>query len=131
MYELGYPRYAIQSTDLGWFVAMWMASDSASSVTAHMTDFWFQPPNATDLKRYMRNETTEEENLSIEATRAFQAEDFGYAQVQSTRPLQLALAMTDSPVGWAGWIWQLLVALGDGYDYGYGGPTGVVTTAFF
>jgi hypothetical protein len=96
-----------------------------------MTDFWFQPPNATDLKRYMRNETTEEENLSIEATRAFQAEDFGYAQVQSTRPLQLAFAMTDSPVGWAGWIWQLLVALGDGYDYGYGGPTGVVTTAFF
>lgn len=119
MHQLGYKRYMVQSTDLGWFVGSFMTEVARDSVVAHSTDFWFAPPDATDLERYANHTTSPEENISIEATQAFQAEDFGYANIHSTRPLQLAHGMTDSPVGWAAWIWQLIKALNDGYDYSY------------
>ena len=68
MHQLGYPRYAVHSTDLGWLVGSWMAGDHASNLIAHSSDFWFNPPNATDLERYARGETTAEENSAIEGT---------------------------------------------------------------
>ena len=45
-----------------------MAGDHASNLIAHSSDFWFNPPNATDLERYARGETTAEENAAIEGT---------------------------------------------------------------
>ncbi|KAK3385163.1 Alpha/Beta hydrolase protein [Podospora didyma] len=126
MHQLGYSSYAIFSTDLGWEVAMWMVHDASASVTAHMTDFFLPQPNATDLARFAAEQTTAEETAWISSLQAYQTDDFGYAIVQSTRPLALALAMTDSPVGFAGWVQQLLSTASDGYPYT---PEEVITTS--
>ncbi|KAK0707110.1 Alpha/Beta hydrolase protein [Lasiosphaeria miniovina] len=117
MHQLGYPTYALSSTDLGWEVAMWMVHDFPASVVAHATDFFMPPPNATDLARFAANQTTAEENDWILSLQAFQADNSGYSLVHGTRPLALALAMTDSPVGFAGWVLQLLGVASDGYNY--------------
>jgi hypothetical protein len=52
MQQLGYTQYGIQTTDLGWFVGMWMVQDHTASLIGHGTDFWFQPPNATKQAEY-------------------------------------------------------------------------------
>ena len=52
MQQLGYAQYGIQTTDLGWWVGMWMMQDHADSLIGHGTDFWFQAPNDTVLAAY-------------------------------------------------------------------------------
>lgn len=117
MKKLGYHRYALYSTDLGFAIAAQMISDVASSILAHMTDFYMIYPDTADQQRFALNQTTEEENAYIAASSAWAAMDSGYSVIQSTRPLSIAQAMTDSPVGFLGWIWQLMNTLGDGYVY--------------
>ena len=126
MHQLGYSRYAVFSTDLGWRVGMWMTQDT-SSIIAHATDFFLVAPNSTDLERFARNETTTEESIFIRSLTAFRTEDFGYAGVHDTKPLALAFALSDSPVGFAGWVWQLMATLSDGYNYS---KEELVTSAF-
>ena len=117
MQRLGYSRYAIYTTDLGTFIGLWMLSDSSERVVSHLTDFYFVAPNATDMQRYETNQTTAEENAFIESDQSLKANNSGYLVVQSTRPLSVALAMTDSPVGFVGWMWQLMHTFSDGYPY--------------
>jgi len=116
MHQLGYTTYAIFSTDLGWIVASWMTAD-VTSVMAHATDFFQVGPNATDLERFARNETTAEETGYMIALQEYQTNHFAYALSHATKPLSLALAMTDSPVGFLGWVWSLVEAVSDGYAY--------------
>lgn len=116
MHQLGYLKYAVASTDLGWAVGSWMTYDT-TSIIAHSTDFFIASPNATDLARFAANETSAQETAYLKGIQQFQANDFGYSVVQSTKPLALALALTDSPVGFAGWVWQLIATLADGYAY--------------
>jgi pimeloyl-ACP methyl ester carboxylesterase len=116
MKQLGYPKYSIFSTDLGWLVGMWMAADT-TSVTAHMTDFFAVAPNATDIERLARNETTAEETAYMLASGEYQNNHFAYALVHGHRSLSVALAMTDSPVGFLGWVWQVMNAASAGYAY--------------
>ena len=58
---------------------------------------------------------------------AYTNEDLGYADIQKTKPLQIAHAMSDSPVGWTGWVWHIYHELSDGYDYT---PEEIITDAF-
>jgi pimeloyl-ACP methyl ester carboxylesterase len=116
MHQLGYAKYAVASTDLGWLVASWMTYDT-TSVIAHSTDFFLVIPNATDVARFAANETSADETAYIKSLGQFQTDDFGYSVIQGTKPLQLALALTDSPVGFVGWIWQLMASISDGYMY--------------
>jgi len=116
MHQLGYLKYVVASTDLGWLVGSWMAYDT-TSVIAHSTDFFVVTPNATDLARFAANETSVQETAYMTSLQQFQTNDFAYSVIQGTKPLALALALTDSPVGFAGWIWQLIATLGDGYAY--------------
>jgi pimeloyl-ACP methyl ester carboxylesterase len=39
MHALGYDKYGIVTTDLGWLVGMWMADIVPDSLIGHMTDF--------------------------------------------------------------------------------------------
>jgi hypothetical protein len=116
MHQLGYDKYAIFSTDLGWYVGSWMTADS-TSVMAHVTDFFSVMPNSTDLERFAKNETTEEETAYILSAQEYQATHFAYALLHATKPLSVALAMTDSPVGFLGWVWSLVEGVSDGYTY--------------
>lgn len=117
MHQLGYDRYAIYTTDLGTFIGRWMVSDAEASIVSHLTDFPFVTPNATDLARYAANQTTPEENAFIEEENNFLTEHAGYQAVHSTKPLALSQALTDSPVGFLGWVWHLVQAASDVYQY--------------
>lgn len=117
MKQLGYDKYAIYTTDLGSFVARWMTVDAADSVVSRLTDFYFIAPNATDLQRYAANETTPEENTFMSQYISFNTDDFGYYAEQSTRPLALTESLTDSPVGFLAWMWQLRHVVSGEYDY--------------
>jgi hypothetical protein len=107
MHQLGYDRYGVASTDIGWEVAIGMVQNFESNIIGHFTDFFLATPNATDLARFENNQTTAEENTFILGMNAWESSHAAYAIVHSQKPLALALAMSDSPVGFAGWVWDL------------------------
>ena len=110
MHQLGYPRYVIQGGDLGGITLRYMAGNYPSSVLSVLSNFWFIPPNATDRQRYNEHLTTPDETFVIEGLD--QANDLGsgYRLEQLTMPLQLAVAQTDSPLGFAMWIYDFMRA---------------------
>ncbi|KAH8886094.1 alpha/beta-hydrolase [Thozetella sp. PMI_491] len=117
MRQLGYENYGLVTTDLGFPVGMWMMVDSTERIIGHFTDFYFIDPTEDDLARYTLGQTTQEETDYIAAAQDFQTNHFSYASVQGQKPLALSLAMADSPVGYAGWLWDLIHAASDGYNY--------------
>ncbi|KAF2657733.1 alpha/beta-hydrolase [Lophiostoma macrostomum CBS 122681] len=117
MKQLGYTKYGVQSTDLGWWVGMWMVQDHTDSLIGHSTDFWLQAPNATVLEKYAANQTTPEENEYIVGIGEFENYHAGYMAIHNTKPLQLSIAMSDSPVGFLAWMLQLITIVSDGYEY--------------
>lgn len=117
MRQLHYDKYSIYTTDLGTFIGYWMLPDSLDSVTSHITDFFFATPNATDLARYEANQTTRAETSYIAELQQTERIDFTYMQLHGTRPLSVAIAMTDSPIGFVAWIWDLMWRLSGGYAY--------------
>ena len=93
---LGIARFAIHGGDWGAAIASWMAFDFPGSVAAlHLTTAILQPepidPDA-DERAYLaaRGERGPWES--------------GYQAIQGTKPLTLAYALTDSPVGLAAWL---------------------------
>ncbi|KAJ4247455.1 hypothetical protein NW762_013130 [Fusarium torreyae] len=127
MAQLGYDKYGVVSTDLGWWVGMWMVDVVPKGrIAGHFSDFFLVPPNSTDLERYQKNETTEAETKYIASNQAWYNEHTGYQHVQTQQPLSIGQAMADSPVGFAGWIWQLMFSVSDGYHYTF---DEIITTA--
>ena len=107
MHQLGYPTYGIVTTDLGWFVGSWMAKDVPDSLRGHFMDFALLAPNATDLERFSANQTTPEETAFINSFIAFTANHFAYSAAHEQKPLALGYSMSDSPVGFLAWLWDL------------------------
>ena len=113
MQQLGYEKYAIYSTDLGFAVALGLLADYQESVTKHITDLYLVFPNSTDIERYTANETTAEESRFISAANAFLTGHGAYADLHSTLPLSIAHALNDSPVGFLAWMYQLIYTVSD------------------
>ncbi|KAM5346296.1 hypothetical protein ACJ41O_009301 [Fusarium nematophilum] len=116
MKQLGYDKYVVASTDLGWIVGMWMAVDVGESLIGHYTDFFFLRPTADDVARFSQGLTTPEENDYISAANEFAARHFGYATIQTQKPQMLSVALSDSPVGLASWMWDLKYTSSDDYE---------------
>ncbi|KAG9196682.1 hypothetical protein G6011_01803 [Alternaria panax] len=119
MQALGYSKYGLATTDLGWWVGMWMADLVPNSLIGHLMDSANPPTLTTDLERYARNETTEEENLYIPAIQAFSTLHSSYNQIAAQSPLAFGQAMGDTPVGWTSFILYLLNKANGGYAYTY------------
>ena len=119
MRTLGYTKYGIATTDAGWYVGLWMVNDEVEHLIGHFTDFWLSQPNATDLERLANNETDPVENRYISSLQAFDNDFSAYMAIQSQSPLKVGQAMTDSPVGYAGWIWHHMQFCSDGYAYSF------------
>lgn len=117
MQKLGYKTYGVIGTDIGYFVSSWIVVDVPESIIGHFLDFMLIQPTEDDLERYANNQTTPEENAYIEVMNEFTTNHFAYSIVQAQKPLALSLAMTDSPVGFAGWVWDLKYVASDGYPY--------------
>jgi pimeloyl-ACP methyl ester carboxylesterase len=115
--QLNYPKYVIQGGDFGGFTLRYMAGDFPDTVVSGLSNFFPIPPNATDLERYFAGQTTPEENFNIESLNTFETYYAGYRDIQQTRPLQLAVGMTDSPVGFAAWIYDFMFLHVDAYPW--------------
>ncbi|CAF9916642.1 MAG: hypothetical protein HETSPECPRED_002970 [Heterodermia speciosa] len=115
MEQLGYTHYVIQGGDFGGVILRYMAGDNPSAVLSVLDNMWIVPPNATDLERYSLGLTTADENTTIETINNFDSENSGYRLIQETKPLQAAIGMTDSPIGFAMWIFNLMLSAVDHY----------------
>ncbi|KAI1324461.1 alpha/beta-hydrolase [Xylariaceae sp. FL0255] len=118
MNTLGYDRYGIICTDIGWGPGLYMVDRLTENVIGVFSDNWPIAPNATDLERLSKNETTEEETHYIESYNNFVANHTSYADAHTQSPLSIAQAMSDTPVGYAGWVWHLWHWVNDGYELG-------------
>lgn len=99
MEQLDYHKYVVQGGDFGGSIMRIMAGDYPSSVVSILSNFWLIPPNATDLLRYQQGLTSADENTTIGSLDAFTTQLSGYRLEQETQPLQVAIALTDSPLG--------------------------------
>ncbi|KAI6784011.1 uncharacterized protein J7T54_004557 [Emericellopsis cladophorae] len=127
MGRLGYDRYGIVSTDLGWWVTMKMLEVVPSGrIVGHFCDFFLVQATAEDTERYMKNQTTPEETRYMASSMEWYAQHTGYQYVQQLQPLAVGQAFSDSPVGFSGWIWHLLESVSDGYPYNF---DEIITTA--
>ena len=115
MQQLNYSHYVIQGGDFGGLILRYMAADNPTSVASVLSNFWVIPPNATDLQRYAQGLTTVDENTTIATSSYYDTQNSGYRHIQQTKPLQLAIGMTDSPVGYAMWIYDLMNSAVDRY----------------
>lgn len=113
MQQLGYDRYALYSTDLGYPIALKLVANYESQIINHISDFFIVFPNATDIARYTANTTTPEENTYIASINAFSTSYSAYAEIHSTFPLSIAHALNDSPVGFLAWMYQLVYTVSD------------------
>jgi hypothetical protein len=117
MKKLGYEKYGIVTTDLGWFIGLYMADVVSESLIGHYSDFWYIFPNATDLERFEQNETTPEETDYILAFNEVSSKYYSFGPVQSISPKGISQAMSDTPVGFAGWYWTSAHLVSDGWIY--------------
>ncbi|ETN43960.1 uncharacterized protein HMPREF1541_10825 [Cyphellophora europaea CBS 101466] len=106
MRQLGYSQYVLQAGDAGGLIMRYQAHLYPSSVVSGLNNFWVVSPEISDLERYHAKEASDDEVAIIERMQFFISEHWGYGQIQQTRPLRLAHALTDSPVGLAIWIYD-------------------------
>jgi epoxide hydrolase len=105
MHRLGYDRYGAQGGDVGAVVSPDLGRVDPEHVVgihvnaATMGFMPFPPLDDAELAELSASERTRVERIS-----QFMDDEFGYAQIQSTRPQTLAYALTDSPVGQLAWI---------------------------
>ena len=102
MSELGYDRYGVSGGDIGAGLCGQLCIQGGEHIIGSLintdpgaiaTDF--APPS---------DHLNDDENNRHQQMKAARREDFGYIQIQSTRPQTLAYSLTDSPVGQMAWI---------------------------
>lgn len=102
MSALGYDRYAVFGEDVGAGISEQLCLDAGDRVIGSLA--------ATDAGVIATEYTPPTDHLSAEERahhdelKAARAEDFGYLQIQATRPLSIAYGLTDSPVAQLTWI---------------------------
>ena len=98
MDRLGYERYGAQGGDWGAQVATRigaLAPDHCAALHLNMP-IAERPDDPVEL--------TDEDKADLAALAAFQREESGYANEQSTKPQTLGVALNDSPAGLLAWI---------------------------
>ncbi|KAL7905353.1 Alpha/Beta hydrolase protein [Trichoderma velutinum] len=108
--HLGYTRYVAQGGDAGDFIIRYAAVDFPDAVVSLHSNFWVVPPTDEDRKKLKEGNSTSEEVAIIGRIDGFSGKMWAYGQLHQTRPLRLAHAMTDSPVGLAMWFYDVLVS---------------------
>ncbi|MET0788769.1 MAG: epoxide hydrolase [Cellulomonas sp.] len=102
MTGLGYERYAVFGGDVGAGISEQLCLEAGDRVIASLvaTD----PGAIATAYTPPTDHLTPEEKQRHDALKAARAEDFGYLQVQTTRPLSVAYGLTDSPAMQLTWI---------------------------
>ena len=102
MRALGYERYAVFGGDVGAGISEQLCLDAGDRVIASLVTT--DPGAIATAYTPPTDHLTAEEKERHEGLKAARAEDFGYLQVQTTRPLSVAYGLTDSPVMQLTWI---------------------------
>ena len=125
--QLNYTRFVVQGGDYGGIILRFLAGNHPESVVSALDNLWLAPPNATDYQRYYANETTPDETYVIQELEMYQNFSSAYQFIQKNQPLQLAYGLTDSPVGFAMWIYDLMYGLSGTFYYWT--PSEIITWA--
>ncbi|HEY1294455.1 MAG TPA: epoxide hydrolase [Chloroflexota bacterium] len=105
MHRLGYERYGAQGGDLGALIAPELGRlepDRVVGVHVNAATFGFIPVGPVSEEEMASLTDAEKRRLGLIAN--FRTEEWGYNQLQSTRPQTLAYSLSDSPVGQMTWI---------------------------
>ncbi|MFJ9348421.1 epoxide hydrolase family protein [Streptomyces sp. NPDC101237] len=105
--RLGFARYAAHGGDLGAGITSRLAEAHPEAVVGIHLLAVAAPADHDPAS------STEEERAHLAATASWQAEEGGYMHQQSTRPLTLAPALSDSPAGLLSWILEKYRAWSD------------------
>jgi epoxide hydrolase len=105
MARLGYARYGAQGGDWGAFISPQLGRiDPEHVVGVHLNaaTIGFIPLGPVDPEALASFSDADKQRL--ERLTRFMADQYGYFQLQATRPQTLAYALNDSPVGQLAWI---------------------------
>ena len=109
--KLGYKRYCFQGGDAGDVVNRYAARDFPDSVVSGHSNFWIVPRPHSSHPSFQSSSSESADAVAAKAAfESFYDTNWAYAQIHQTRPLRLAHALTDSPVGLAMWIYDSVVA---------------------
>ena len=109
--KLGYKKYVFQGGDAGDFINRYTAHDFPGNIVSGHSNFWVIPPRPSELQEHRQRpfDPEDDESYAVSQWSKFFSADWGYGHIQQTRPLKLAHAMTDSPIGLAMWIYDAVV----------------------
>ncbi|KAK5117495.1 hypothetical protein LTR85_008880 [Meristemomyces frigidus] len=105
MQQLHYPKYVMQGGDFGAIIMQYQAVSYPGNLVSALSNFCIVQSNATDLARFAANETTPDETEYMTRLNLFTKDESGYRIIQETQPLTI---LTDSPLGFAMWIYSLM-----------------------
>jgi pimeloyl-ACP methyl ester carboxylesterase len=102
MRQLGYDRYGVHGGDVGAGICARLCVLAQERIIGALvpTDPGVIATEYTPPTDHLNDE----EKKRHEQLKAARREDFGYIQIQSTRPQTIAYSLTDSPVGQMAWI---------------------------
>jgi pimeloyl-ACP methyl ester carboxylesterase len=100
MRRLGYDRYVAQGGDWGALVTTRLAQQRPAGLVAIHLNFPQVIPDPIPAAQ------TAAEQRAVDDLARFQSQDFGYYQLQMTRPQTIGYALADSPAGQAAWIYE-------------------------
>lgn len=109
---LGIEHYIAQGGDWGSIVSGWIAFDHPVTKGGGCLAVHLNFPGV----RGPLEPKTEEDRAWVQHMAGMQLLETAYLQVQGTKPLSLAFAMSDSPVGQAAWILEKFHTWGDVRD---------------
>lgn len=104
---LGYRRFAAQGGDWGAAVTGWLGAehgDVTHAIHLNMIASWVLKPSPSPGA---------DEAAYHARVAAMRVQEMGYFMVQSTKPQTLALALSDSPLGFAAWVCEKFRTWGD------------------
>jgi pimeloyl-ACP methyl ester carboxylesterase len=103
MAELGYDRYGVQGGDIGGAVSPEVARSAPDHVVGvHTNGGTNLPPMQMSDEEIAALTPLEQDRVA--RIKAFQREEFGYIQIQMTRPQTVGYGLVDSPLGQLAWI---------------------------
>ncbi|MER6303074.1 epoxide hydrolase family protein [Kitasatospora sp. NPDC001539] len=105
MRRLGYERYGVHGNDAGAYIAPEQGRQNPDNVIGVHVNQLFSFPDGTPGEF---DGLTEQELGLLQFLQSFNAEMSAFAELQATKPQNLAHALADSPAGQLAWIGQLL-----------------------
>jgi microsomal epoxide hydrolase len=112
--NLGYASYVTQGGDYGSVISLWLGAEGKGCKAVHLNFLLGVGAPAV----------TEEDKAAMQTWLHVYQFEGGYIHIQSTKPLTLSYAMTDSPLGAAAWIFEKMKTWSDLKD---GDPWSIYT----